>query len=52
MKDVAGPTREVTCGGCDKKITVYERSFFGVGKKCPHCGMVNTPNIEDGVWKP
>ena len=45
----AGDTSIVQCPGCDKRVEVYDRSFYGVGKKCPHCGLVFGPDGEGGL---
>lgn len=41
--DPAGPTYTITCPGCNIKITVYDRSFWGKGKKCPKCKKTIEP---------
>jgi len=47
----AGSTFEMPCPKCKKVLTIYHRSFYGVGKKCPHCGYLFGPDYTKGMMK-
>jgi len=44
--DPAGGTFLIRCKKCNQIITMYHRSFYGTGKKCPGCGFIHRPTIK------
>jgi len=39
----------IRCKKCGKRFLVYDRSFYGVGKKCPGCEFVHHPAVNEEV---
>jgi len=47
MSGANGNKINVTCPSCKTKLTMTEKTFDGLGKKCDHCWlMVNSRNVK------